>query len=143
MCHLILSTDTSEKHKWVVGSKAASDSTVSSPALRKPKKQMLAAAQIRTISGSERRGSKYLWILCIIAVVMGSRLAVLSLILCCDLVPLTTPSNFGMLAMHGSGKPLATCRWRIGDRYDFIDEWEMLLLAKSVANRQRTIFSDW
>ena len=101
---------------------------------------MLAAAQIITISGSERRGSKYLWILCIIAVVIGSRLAVLPLILaCCDLIPLTTPSNFGMLAIRGSGKPLATCRWRIADRYDFIDEWEMLLLARNVANRQRTI----
>ena len=46
-----------------------------------------------------------------------------------DLIPFITPSNFGMVAIDGSGSPCAICKCQIADRYPLIEECDAWSLA--------------
>ena len=56
---------------------------------------------------------------------------------CVDLMPLITPSSFGMAAIYGSGSSWENWRCLMADKLPLIDEWDTWSGANCAANRHK------
>ena len=108
---------TSAKLRWAPASYNASDTTVISPALRKPKKQVHTAAQSMILFQQFAFSSHTSLSFFMIPGVIGRRVRLPRVDFAWwTLMPFSTCSSLAMLAMPASAMPWAICKWQMADK---------------------------
>ena len=129
---LWLSRARSPRFRWTSGSYVAGEGTVNSPARRKPKKPVQAAAQSMVPSSCGSSPTHIRWRCCIISSVIGSRLRGATPVRdSTRFTPVSTYSRRG-IAPSANGLPMPCCIWRhlIADKYALIVRYFRCCWAK-------------